>query len=257
MNFKRRGLRLVAALTLTGLIASQIPMNSGIALARDAYGGRGNTAGSVAIQVAVAGLVGYGIFATASGGGGGAAAAGGGGAAIIPPVVDTSKSPLWDVMANSEDMKQFADAADKAGIKADLRKVGQYTAFVPTDTVFAGAIGLPGGYVPSNTASGQAPTKTLNAEQKLAMANFLKGHIILGIYTIEQLKTTAIPTGTDGVTYPTLNGGTIKVTCIDNVLKVNDAIVEQTDIQTSNGIIHKINAPVMTTPAAKTTPATT
>ena len=62
MNFKRRGVRLAAALTLTGLIASQIPMNSGIALARDAYGGRGNTSGSVAIQVAVAGLVGLSLI---------------------------------------------------------------------------------------------------------------------------------------------------------------------------------------------------
>jgi uncharacterized surface protein with fasciclin (FAS1) repeats len=256
MNFKRRGVRLAAALTLTGLIASQIPMNSGIALARDAYGGRGNTSGSVAIQVAVAGLVGYGIFATATSGvGGGAVATGaGGGGAVIPPIADISKSPIWDVTAGSQDMKQFAAAADKAGLKADLQKAGQFTAFVPTDSVFASASALPGGYVPSNTVSGKTPTKTLTGSDKIALANFLKGHIILGRYTYDQLKDLAAPLGTDGSVYPTLNGGTIKVTFIDNVLRVNDAVVEPTDLQANNGIIHRVNAAILTTPPAPTAP---
>ena len=252
MNFKHRTVRLAVALSIAGAIATQIPMNSGIALARDGYGDRGNTGGRTAIQVGVAGLVLYGVFATATGGGGavggaaGGAGGAGGGSGIIPPVTDTSKKSIWDVANGSDDMNTFADAADKAGIKDDLRKAGQFTAFVPTDSAFASA---PLGTVPTNVSfkitSGVAQTPgtgKMTAEQKTAMANLLRGHLIAGRYTIDQLKEAATPAGTDGVPYTTLAGTTIKVTFVDNVLKVNDAVIEQSDIPTSNGIIHKINA---------------
>ena len=249
MNFKNRAVRLAVALSIAGAIATQIPMGSGIALARDGYGGRGNTGGRTAIQVGVAGLVLYGIFATATGGGAaGAAGAAGGGAGIIPPpIADTSKSPIWDVAQNSEDMKQFANAAEKSGIKGDLRKVGQFTAFIPTDAAIAAAGSLPGGFVPTNVSfsAGQTtPANNLTTDQKTALGNYLKGHIVAGRYTIDQLKQTALPTGTDGVKYTTLSGSVITVTFVDNILKVNDSVVEQTDIPTSNGIIHKLSTPL-------------
>ena len=138
---KDRIVRLAVALTIAGAVASQIPSNSGTAIARDGYGGRGSSGGRDAIRIAVAGLVAYGIYATATSPAaatGAAAAAGAAGSAAVVPIVPvTSDKTIYDTISQSDDLKQFGNATDQAGLKDQLSQPGPYTAFVPNNAAFA------------------------------------------------------------------------------------------------------------------------
>ena len=70
MNIMNRLLRLALALALAGAIAMQIPSRGGVAIADDTYGGSGGGGARTLIQATVFALVGYGIYATATGQGG-------------------------------------------------------------------------------------------------------------------------------------------------------------------------------------------
>jgi uncharacterized surface protein with fasciclin (FAS1) repeats len=232
---KDRIVRFAVALTIAAAIATQIPTNSGTAIARDGYGGRTGSSGRTAIQIAVAGLVAYGIYATATAPAGGAAAgaaagAAGAGAGAVPPVVvppATAAKPIWDTVNETDDLKQFATAADNAGLKDELNGPGPYTAFVPNNAAFAA-------FDATKLADLQKP------ENKAQLASLINGHVINGKYTIEQLKQEADAAGPAGKTYPTLAGGTVTITHNNNVLQINGVTIVESDVEATNGVIHPI-----------------
>jgi uncharacterized surface protein with fasciclin (FAS1) repeats len=234
---KARIVRLAIALTIAGAIATQIPPDAGTAIARDGYGGRSGSGNREAIQIAVAGLVAYGIYATATapaGAAAGAAAAGaaggaGAGAGAVPPVVaaNAATKPIWDTLNESDDMKQFANAADQAGLKDELNSPGPYTAFIPNNAAFAA-------FDSGKLADLQKP------ENKAQLAALLNNHVIAGKYTIDQLKMEAGAAGPAGKQYKTLAGGTVTITYNNSVLQIDGVTIVETDIAASNGVIHPI-----------------
>ncbi|MDX1933058.1 MAG: fasciclin domain-containing protein [Capsulimonadales bacterium] len=248
MELKNRIIRFAVALTIAGAIATQIPMNGGIALARDGYGGRsgsGSTGRNIIRGVAAI-AVGYGLYSTAtapavSGGGGGASGGGGSVPAGTPTNNNNnqdSTESLWDVLNGRDDLNKFAQYADLAGLKEELRQPGEFTAFIPNNAAFADL--------------GDAKIQELSKpENKAMLAQLLGNHIIKGKYTIDQLKS-EVKGLSAGKEYPTINGKTVTVKMAGDVLTINDVRIIETDIPASNAGIHPIGRVI--DPAAPATP---
>jgi uncharacterized surface protein with fasciclin (FAS1) repeats len=236
MSLKNRVLRFAVALSIAGAISAQIPMNSGTALAADAYGGGGGGGGRTIIQATVFALVGYGIYSTITGQGAPAPVPvppGGGGSTgdNQGTPAGTEGKPIYDVAEASEDLNTFAKAADAAGLKEDLRKPGQYTAFVPTNMAF-------------NQLDQNVLTDLLKPENKAKLATIVSFHVVNGKFTVDELKNESQKAGTDGFKATTTSGKVLTITN-DGGLKVNGVPVTESDIQCSNGIIHPVQAVLM------------
>lgn len=241
MNWKHRAVRLVAALTIAGIIGAQIPSNSGVALAqRDDYPEAEESGGGEAARVAAigAGVLGVAsIIGGSSGGGLGGGTAGGGvlggpggvgvGPQVVPPV--PLSQPIWDVANTSTgELDQFARLSEAGGYKDELRKDGQFTAFIPTNGAF--------------DQLGAATLAELTAAaNQTRLGQLVASHVIIGRKTIDELRREATAAGVDGVQYDTINGRKLRVTIDANqVLRVNGVIIRESDVPASNGIIHPI-----------------
>ena len=245
MEMKKRIVRFAVALAVAGAIATQIPMNGGTALARDGYGGRGGTGdtGRNVLRAAVAATVGYGLYSTAVAAPVAGAAptippvAGGGGGAPIAPA--TTAKPIWDVSNERDDLNRFAQTASDAGEKENLRKDGQFTAFVPNNAAFADL--------------GDTKLQDLaRPENKAKLAALIDYHVIVGAYTIDQLKSAVRPAGVDGKKFATIGGGSVTLKMSGDVLSINGVRIIEADYPASNGVIHPIGQ--VLDPEAATTP---
>lgn len=234
MNWKNRILRIALALGIATAIAMQIPSRGGAAIAQDTYGGGGGGGARTLIQATVFALVGYGIYATATGGSvaapnpvPGADPTNNG---TTPPPPSTG-DPIWDVSNNDNNLNTFAKASDSAGLKETLRRPGKYTAFIPTNNAF-GALDQ------------QVLTDLLKEENKAKLADIIGFHVVEGAYTVEQLKAEAAKAGTEGLKLTTITMKTLVITN-DGGLKVNGTPVVETDVPASNGLIHPVSAVLM------------
>jgi len=111
-------------------------------------------------------------------------------------------------------------AIEAAELVDTLKGDGPFTVFAPTDDAFAA---LPEGTV-----------DTLLADPKGDLTQILTYHVVPG-----KVMSTDI---TDGMTATTVQGEDITFTIKDGSVYVNDAMVVTADIETSNGVIHVINA---------------
>ena len=135
-------------------------------------------------------------------------------------------------------------AVQAAGLVDTLKGAGPFTVFAPTDAAFA--------KLPAGTVEG------LLKDPK-ALANILLYHVVPG-----KVMASAV---TDGLVAKTAQGASVKFSVADGTVKINDATIVTTDIETSNGVIHVIDsvilppasAPAAATPAAAapTAPAPT
>jgi len=116
-------------------------------------------------------------------------------------------------------------AVQAAGLVETLSGPGPFTVFAPTDAAFAA---LPAGTLESLLADKAALTKVLTY------------HVVAGKVLASALPTTPVATTVEGspVTF-SLDGGA----------RINQANIVKTDIMTSNGVIHVIDA-VILPPAA-------
>jgi len=241
MELKNRIVRLSVALAIAGAIATQIPMIGGVALARDGYGGRGGSGntGRNIIRGAVAAAVGYGLISTATSAGNAGA---GGGTNPVPPADENKKDnveSIWDVANGRDDLNKFAQNADLAGEKDELRKPGNFTAFIPNNTAF--------------TDLGDAKIQELSKpENKSKLADLIGFHVIVGKYTIDQLKS-EVKGLSAGKQYPTITGKQVTIKLSGDVLTINNVRIIETDIPASNGMIHPIGQ-VLDPAAPPTTP---
>jgi len=232
MEGRIRVIRFSVSLVVAGVLATQIPMNGGTALARDGYGGRGGSGstGRTLIRAGVGLAVGYGLISTATA----PPIPGGGTGGTLPPVADENKQDnvesAWDILNGREDLNKFAQLADSAGIKDTLNKktpnTPQITIFVPNNAAFADL--------------GDAKlTDLAKPENKSKLADLLNSHIINGKYTIDQLKA-EVKGLANGKPYTTLNGKTVTIKLAGDVLTINNVRIIENDIMAANGIIHPI-----------------
>lgn len=260
MSLKARISRLAFAVGVAGLISAQIPLSGGTAMADDDYNLGGGNSARVPIEIAVIGLVGYGIFSTFTSGGAsnaadtaGTTAAGTVGTSAVAPVLGS----VYDVAKGSTDNSTFADELDKAAMKKSTDE-GTYTVFAPSNQAFSN--------LPPDTL------KTLNESANQAqLQQVLQLHIVPGHqYSIMELKNLPGVTSTAGATLPTMSGGApvyIHYASDNNTLAVSSSAfsatnagytVTQNDIPAKNSIVHPISGVLLpSAPAAAgtTTPA--
>jgi uncharacterized surface protein with fasciclin (FAS1) repeats len=131
-----------------------------------------------------------------------------------------SEGTIVDSLVNDGSFTTLITAVQAAGLAETLSASGDLTVFAPTDEAFAK---LPAGTVEALLAD------------KAALTTVLTNHVVSGRVDGE----TAIWAGEA----PSLAGNMLNIGYGDDgVLYVNDAAITITDIHTSNGVVHVIDA---------------
>ncbi len=128
---------------------------------------------------------------------------------------------LLDTATQIGNLQQFLQAIKQAGLEATLQRSESLTLFAPTDTAFA--------HLPSGTLE-----TWLDNPQKLQ--KIISYHLVSGDVRSDDIG--------EIDEAPTLEGS---VLAIDHqeVTKVNEARIVQTDILADNGVIHSIDRVLM------------
>ena len=131
---------------------------------------------------------------------------------------------IVDTAASAGQFKTLVAAVKAAGLVETLKGDGPYTVFAPTDEAFAK---LPAGTV-------ETLLKPENKDQLVAVLTY---HVVPG-----KIMSSDIAGKTAEVA--TVEGSKLSVDATDGV-KVDNAKVVSADIETSNGVIHVIDAVVL------------
>jgi uncharacterized surface protein with fasciclin (FAS1) repeats len=139
---------------------------------------------------------------------------------------DTSGQTIVEILGSTAGLAVAAAAIDSAGLTDALQQAGPYTLFVPTDAAF-------------NQLPGTSLEALLN--DTTALAGVLQYHLVLDQVAAAELAGLPVVL--------TTNGQELTVTVgADGQLLINNAPVEQADIEAANGVIHIIGA-ILTPPA--------
>lgn len=130
-------------------------------------------------------------------------------------------------VAQTAELSTFYKLTQQAGLSDVLNGSAPVTVFAPTNEAFAAL-----------------PAATLDklAKDPAQLKALLSYHIVAG-----NVLSTSIQENT---TLPTISGAKLGVSKAGDFVTVDDAMVGQADIKTSNGVIHQIDR-VLTPPAAK------
>jgi transforming growth factor-beta-induced protein len=131
---------------------------------------------------------------------------------------------IVDTAVEAGSFKTLVAAAKAAGLVETLQGKGPYTVFAPTDEAFAK---LPKGTVED----------LLRPENKAKLADILKYHVVAGkVRAAEVVKLSEAKT---------LQGQSAKIKVAGAKVTIDGANVIKTDIDTSNGVIHVIDAVIL------------
>jgi uncharacterized surface protein with fasciclin (FAS1) repeats len=150
----------------------------------------------------------------------GAYAGGCGGSAAV----DHEQADIVDTAVEAGSFNTLVAAVKAAGPVDTLKGEGPFTVFAPTDEAFAK---LPAGTLES----------LLQPENKAKLAAILTYHVVPGkVMAADVVKLSSAATA---------QGQSITVRVEDGSVSVDNARVVQTDIETSNGIIHVIDEVIL------------
>jgi uncharacterized surface protein with fasciclin (FAS1) repeats len=130
---------------------------------------------------------------------------------------------IVDTAVGAGNFTTLVAAVQAAGLVETLKGEGPFTVFAPTDAAFAA---LPAGTVED----------LLKPENKDKLVSILTYHVVPGKVMSGDL--------TEGMKAKTVQGGEVTIT-LDGGAKVNGAAVSTPDIETSNGVIHVIDAVIL------------
>ena len=128
---------------------------------------------------------------------------------------------IVDNAVNSADHTTLVAAVKTAGLVDTLKSKGPFTVFAPTDAAFAK---LPAGTVET----------LLKPENKAKLQSILTYHVVAGSYPASKVVKMN--------SAKTVNGQMVSIEAGKSGVKVAGANVVQTDIKTSNGVIHVIDS---------------
>jgi len=142
---------------------------------------------------------------------------------------NADRKDIVDTAVGAGSFKTLVAAVQAAGLVETLKGAGPFTVFAPTDEAFAK---LPAGTVES----------LLKPENKEKLVAVLTYHVVPGkVMAADVVKLAEAPT---------VQGSKAKVKVVDGTVMIDNAKVVKTDIETSNGVIHVIDA-VILPPAGK------
>jgi uncharacterized surface protein with fasciclin (FAS1) repeats len=150
------------------------------------------------------------------------------GVAFGATLARAGKQDIVDTAVANGQFKTLAAALNAAGLVNTLKGPGPFTVFAPTDDAFAK---LPPGTLDD----------LLKPENKGKLTAILTYHVVPGAVTSRQ--------GTNLKEAKTVNGSMLQVSTRDGKVMINNADVVKPDIETSNGVIHVIDAVLL--PPAK------
>lgn len=137
---------------------------------------------------------------------------------------EPAKKDIVDTAVAAGNFKTLAAALKAAGLIETLKGKGPFTVFAPTDEAFAK---LPEGTVES----------LLKPENKDKLVGILTYHVVAGkVMAADVVKLKEAKT---------VQGKAVKITVKDGKVMVDAANVVTTDIATSNGVIHVIDAVIL------------
>jgi len=130
-------------------------------------------------------------------------------------------APLSETLSRAPQLSTFNRLVAEAGLSEALRGAGPLTVFAPSDEAFKAV-----------------PTKTLEAlvADKAQLKAVLGYHIVAG-----KLAAADVRTGSQ----KTLQGGTIALARAGDFVTVEEAMVQQADIQATNGVAHVLDRVLM------------
>ncbi len=142
-------------------------------------------------------------------------------ALAAPAFADGHGMNIVETAVNAGTFTTLVAAVEAAGLVDTLTGEGPFTVFAPTDDAFAA--------LPEGTVEGLL-------EDIPALTAVLTYHVVPGAVMSGDLS--------DGMTAATVQGADITVTLGEGVM-INDANVVAADIETSNGVIHVIDAVIL------------
>lgn len=137
-----------------------------------------------------------------------------------------SSNTIMDLVAADARFKTLAAAVNAAGLGEVLSGAGPFTVFAPTDAAFES---LPEGTVEA----------LLTKEGKTSLISILKNHLVSGRADL------SFALGAGSIS--NLENNKLKVTFSEGSVRVNDAVLRQADVSTSNGIVHIIDSVLVPT----------
>lgn len=149
---------------------------------------------------------------------------------LAAPVVradDAAKKNIVETAVAAGSFNTLVAAVKAAGLVETLSGAGPFTVFAPTDEAFAK---LPAGTLDD----------LLKPENKEKLAGILTYHVVSGKVMAADVKTGEVAT---------VNGAKAKLNVSEDGVTIDKAKVVKTDIATSNGVIHVIDAVIL--PPAK------
>lgn len=129
-------------------------------------------------------------------------------------------SNITQVVENERNMATMNRAVIASGLDQVLSGTGPYTVFAPSDLAFG------------KLESG-AMERLLKPESKATLTVILNHHIVAGKISFKDLK--------NGDKLKTLNGTELSVRVIGGTVRINGGIVQNRDVETSNGVIHSLD----------------
>ena len=129
-------------------------------------------------------------------------------------------SNITQVVKNEKNMTTMNRSVVASGLDQILSGTGPFTVFAPSDLAFGK---LESGIVED----------LLKPENKLKLAALLNHHIVSGKVNFKDLK--------DGEKLKTLNGKELSVKVKDGKVSVDGAMIQNRDVETSNGVIHSLD----------------
>jgi uncharacterized surface protein with fasciclin (FAS1) repeats len=147
-----------------------------------------------------------------------------------------AQGTIVDVAVGNEDFSTLVTALKAADLVGALQGDGPFTVFAPTNDAFA-------------QVDPSALSSLLEAENQKALANVLTYHVISGKITAADVVS-ALEKGNGVVELKALNGQVLTVVQKDGKIWLKDtngnySEIVATDVMSSNGVIHVINAVVM------------
>jgi transforming growth factor-beta-induced protein len=140
-----------------------------------------------------------------------------------PEPVEEAELNIVETAIAAGNFETLVAAVSAAGLADALSGEGPFTVFAPTDEAFAA---LPDGLVAS-----------LLEDPEGQLTQILLYHVLSG-----QVMAADV---TDGLEAETLQGSTVSFSISDGVAMINGATIIATDIETSNGVIHVIDAVIL------------
>lgn len=144
--------------------------------------------------------------------------------AITPASAGGAKKDIVDTAVGAGQFNTLVAAVKAAGLVDTLKGKGPFTVFAPTDTAFK--------KLPAGTVEG-----LLKPENKTKLAAILTYHVVPGMVMSKDIAGKKLQAAT-------VQGQKISIDATKGVT-VDGANVVKADIETSNGVIHVIDAVIL------------